>query len=127
MPIQIEYDAVNRFVLLVYSGVNTMQDYVGGTVKVFEMFVEHGTADCLLDLRKIDNRASMAEVYDLPQLYTEMAVPRNVRISILVEPGQKDEAIIRFYETICLNRGWKANISFDAESAIAWLTGNPAA
>lgn len=125
MAVDTEYDSVNRFVLQAYSGVNTMQDYVAGTVKVFEMFAEHGTADCLLDLRKIDNRASMVQVYDLPQMYTEMAGPRNIRISILAEPGQKDEAIIRFYETICLNRGWKAQISFDAESAVAWLTGNP--
>jgi hypothetical protein len=56
-----------------------------------------------------------------------MAGPRNVRISLLAEAGQKDEAVIRFYETICLNRGWKAHISYDPAAAVAWLTDNPAA
>lgn len=127
MPVETGYDPGNRFVRQAYIGAIALPDYVAGTAKAMELFAEHGIADCLLDLRRIDNRASLAQLYDLPQLYIEMAGPRNARISIVAEPGQKDADSIRFYETICLNRGWKVHTSYDEAAAVAWLTGKAAA
>jgi hypothetical protein len=76
---------------------------------------------CLVDLRTLDNVASLVDLYQLPDSYPVMNMPLNVKIALLVTPDHKDKDAIRFYETICVNRGWKVLASSDKDAALRWL------
>jgi hypothetical protein len=121
MTVRIHYDEANRMVRAAYAGPCGMEDYLKATMGILEKFREHGTEKCLLDLRELDNRANLGGIFDLPRVYFEQDVPGNAKIGILAIPGHKDELAIRFYETVCINRGWRAQIFHEEEKLLGWL------
>jgi hypothetical protein len=121
MPIEVGYEDANDLVRVAYLGPCTMDDYLKGTINVVALLRRHQTDRCLIDLRHLDNRAGLDRIFDLPRAYHVLEVPGNVQIGILTAPGHKDERTIRFYETVCINRGWWAKIFFDEKKALDWM------
>ncbi|MDB5103171.1 MAG: hypothetical protein JWP91_860 [Fibrobacteres bacterium] len=50
-----------------------------------------------------------------------MNMPADVKIALLTNPGHKDRDATRFYETICVNRGWSVMTTFDRDAGLLWL------
>jgi hypothetical protein len=121
MATEVGYDEANDLVRVAYVGRCAMDDYLKGTMNVVALLRRHQTDRCLIDLRYLDNRANLEHIYELPRAYHVLEVPGTVQIAILTTEGHKDERTVRFYETVCINRGWWAKIFFDEGKALKWM------
>ena len=56
------------------------------------------------------------DIYSIPKLFTELGVPRNLRIAdVMPKIYGKD---FGFFETVCRNSGYFVSIFLDVESAL---------
>jgi hypothetical protein len=121
MAVQYEFDERYRVFRATFIGPCTFEDYLESTAQAVKAFQQHGTAKGLIDFREGENRADLDVLYGLPDLYERIYSHGAVRIGILTVRGHKDASFIRFYETICLNRGWTAKVFYEYEEAMDWF------
>ena len=121
MPVETQFLEARSCVCQTYIGPCGLEDYLTGTRATLELFAHHASNRCLVDLRLLENTANLTELYRLPESYPVMNMPADVKIALLAAPGHKDQDTIRFYETICVNRGWSVMTTFDRDICLHWL------
>jgi hypothetical protein len=122
MKCESAYDEKHALVRVVYTGPSTLEDYIEGAKTALDFFKKHRTERCLLDLRKVENKAGLDSLFELPDAYRMMNVPMKTRLAILATRDESEEPSILFYETICLNRGWMVKVFYGEAEAIDWLS-----
>jgi hypothetical protein len=80
---------------------------------------EHHCNRLLFDHRETNVIARVMGSYDRPVKYQEFGLDHSARLAILLREASDD---MKFYETVCNNRGWQAQLFTDYDAAIAWLT-----
>jgi len=78
----------------------------------------HNCNRLLFDHRKSKVVARVMGAYDRPVKYQEFGLDRSAKLAILLR--EVDEGI-SFYETVCNNRGWQAQLFTDYDVAVDWL------
>jgi hypothetical protein len=82
--------------------------------------------DCRTNLLLIDGSQmtvgmTAREIYELPRFYDKAGADRGGCYAVFHPPGAADREDFRFYENVCLNRGWIVKLFSDEQEAIAWL------
>lgn len=121
MPASSKYLADEMLILVTNSGELSYADYQRTTAEVLALMQAHDTWRCLIDNRELDNRASAADIFNLPRLYSEMGIPRTLRAAILIGAATPKREDHEFYETVCLNSGYSFRLFGDYDEAMAWL------
>ena len=106
----------------------TLEDLVSGeelhevTSRAIAILREKDSILALADISRLQGSPPLTDIYELPaRQYVAEGLSRNIRIA-LVEPVA-DAAIeaARFYETVCMNRGWVVQSFAARDQAIEWL------
>lgn len=121
MPIETRYEEDLKLIRSVYTGPCGMEDYLRNTQRILELSSKHGTEKCFLDMRLLENKADYSDIMEFPDLYRKLNAPANLTMGLLIVPGQKDQTIIGFYETVCMNRGWNTRTFSDPDQLLDWL------
>ena len=116
-------------VTVVFSGAVSGTDLRDATVAAAALGQKHGVMRFLVDGMGILRLARELELFALPaRMYDELGLDRSeLRIAIVIPPADDLQQIVRFYETACLNRGWRVKVFAAFEPAVAWLGGTPPA
>jgi len=123
MPWSVEYDSELGTVSCRYVGRVTDDDFRQATLKAFELAKANSTNRFLIDDSKWEGGASIVGLYDLPKLFTELGFERESRGAlILPSSGTLQAEDARFFETVCINRGWQVKLFTDRQEALDWLT-----
>jgi hypothetical protein len=80
---------------------------------------EHNCRKLLLDFRAANIIAKTMDIFDRPKVYSNEGIEQSIKAAILCKEINND---FRFYETVCLNRGWEVKIFDDYNISIDWLT-----
>ena len=80
---------------------------------------DHNCSRLLFDHRETNVIAKVMGAYDRPIKYQEFGLDRSAKLAILLREIDDD---IKFYETVCNNRGWRAQLFTDYDAAVDWLT-----
>jgi hypothetical protein len=123
MPIDTEFLSSHACVCQTYVGACGIEEYLSGTRATLELFARHGSTRCLVDLRRLKNKANLSDLFRLPESYPSLNMPAHAKIALLATPDHEDRDAIRFYETICVNRGWRVMTTFDRDEGLRWLAG----
>jgi hypothetical protein len=88
--------------------------------------------ECLMDIENkncrrflVDNREietikiRVLEIYSIPEKFTELNVPRNIRIAEVFSEKYKND--FYFLETVCHNNFYQLSVFSDMVSAVQWL------
>ena len=62
---------------------------------------------------------SATEIYHRPQEFKKIGVIQNIKVAEVVKPEHKE--FFRFFETVCMNQGYRFSIFDDREPALEWL------
>ena len=110
-------------VTVVFSGAVSGTDLRDATVAAAALGQKHGVMRYLVDGMAILTLARELELFALPaRMYDELGLDRSeLRIAIVIPPVDDLEQLVRFYETACLNRGWRVKVFAAFEPAVAWL------
>jgi hypothetical protein len=75
---------------------------------------------CLIDNSEIKStRIEFMEIYSMPEKFTKLGMPRNLRIAEVYSAKHKKD--FNFLEVICHNNGYWLSVFSDVESALRWL------
>jgi hypothetical protein len=122
MAVKVEFNEALGVVEVTYTGRTALAEFVQTTRAAVELARERNSRLYLLDTSESEPTISHAALQDLPsKQYVELQVDPRSRIAI-VQPG-RPEALpsARFYETVCVNRGWNARMFATRDEAVAWL------
>jgi len=119
----VSFDESLRVVVLTYSGVNTGEDIKEAAAARIALGREKGVNKFLIDTREVvTDESATSDIFELPdKVYPAERNQRESRIAILEPESPRSSEMVRFFESVCVNRGWQVKVFQDLESAIRWL------
>lgn len=124
MPHNIEYDPVLDIIEVTLTGLITKADLRESTTQAISMQKQTDTTRFLLDANGWDVRASFSDIYEIAdKQYWKEELNILSRVAVILPTSVSVQEAVRFYETVCLNRGWNARICSDRQGAMDWLLG----
>jgi alpha-beta hydrolase superfamily lysophospholipase len=114
-----------KIVALTFSGDVAGSDLIDASREVIRRLAEHGASDVLGDFSAVETlTTSNFTLLDLIEdVYVAEGVDRATRIALLPPHASDSAESVRFYETACRNRGWRARVFETREAALVWLRG----
>jgi hypothetical protein len=94
------------------------------TAEAAELQHEHSIYSVFINALSLESVESVTDLYDLPKQYVEQGVSRSTRIAITMPALEKARKFIRFYENVCINRGWTVGTFETRGEAEKWLGSN---
>ena len=108
MPWIVEYNHELGMVQGTYVGRVTADEFEEATIKAIDLAQDNNTNLFLIDDSKCKGGASMTGLFGLPTLHEKLkADPCTKAALILPSSGTAAVRDARFYETVCLSRGWQ--------------------
>jgi len=102
------------------SGTYVLAAEIETLKKALEMARGKNCKKLLFDHRKARVVAPTMESFDRPSVYRGLGFDSSFRVASLLTDICED---LRFYETVCVNRGWNMKVFDDFDSAMGWLEG----
>ena len=123
MPYQVIHDAGPDIATVTFTGVITRADLQGATAEAAALQRQKKTINFVIDANGWDVSASLFDIYELVEnQYWREQIDRRSRIAVILPTSASAADAARFYETVCVNRGWIATVFPDRQSAVKWLT-----
>ena len=120
----LNYDGALSIVALVFTGRNTGQDLRESTSEAIALGKRQGCLKFLVDATDMELDATRFELYDLPATqYRVENLDRRSRAALVLPKLPKELEDAKFYETACVNRGWRVKSFRTRDEAIEWLKG----
>ena len=110
-------------VFVSYSGVITSPELREAVLAAVALGHEHHVMRYLADATAVSRVPGELEMLALPaMMYDELGLERSeLRVAVVVPAAGQVREMTRFYETACLNRGWKAKVFNAIDPALVWL------
>jgi hypothetical protein len=127
MSWSVEYDSNLRIVVSRYADFVTNKDLREATVKAVGLAKANNTGRFLIDASQQVGGPAVFDLYDLPNLHESLGLDhRSKGALVLPAAGVPAEEDARFFETVCLNRGWQVKVFSAHREALDWLlNGDP--
>ena len=121
MPFTVDYLDDKGIVVIVNIGKLNYNDYVNQTINAVKLGHKKNSQLFLSDCSQLVSLAKTIEIYDMPAMFKRVGLPRTSRIALLMAKDAATKKYIRFFETVCYNRGWHVKIFNHKDEAIVWL------
>ena len=121
MTWQVQYLPDQGIILIKNSGDITYQDFRDEIREVAALSEARQVFHILSDDTEMHASIGTVDIYEFPNLYREAGLPMSSRIAVLVSTEDTGIDDFKFYETVCLNRGYQSRIFFRYEDALEWL------
>lgn len=123
MPWSAQHDAKTNTIEIIYTGVLTLADLQAAITKRISLQEETGATCILADLSGIEHSdIGTVDLFSIPaEYFVSKQSSRRTRVGLVLpqEPKAREDA--RFYETVCLNRGWQFKAFEQRHEALKWL------
>ena len=106
---------------IVYSGCITIYDIEESTAKALAVAIKTNFGRFLVEFRDADIKLSTADIFNMPGILENMQFDKKIRAAIIVPDSAEIMKKAIFYETVCNNRGWQAQVFTKRQDAINWL------
>lgn len=74
----------------------------------------------LIDHRNLSSvRSEIGDIYRRPKELLQLGASTGIRIAEIIQPEHGEH--FRFFETVCLNQGFRFSLFYEREAAIDWL------
>ena len=125
MPWTYEHNQTLQLVEVVYKGYITASDLRESTSEFIALEKEKGLNRFLINTTEMKLDSSLMDIYKLPtEQYIEENADRQGRVAIVPPTCPRTKGAVRFYETVCKNRGWIVQVFSERQAAVDWLTGS---
>lgn len=124
MPYAIKFDPDLDVMHLVFTGEISGNDMREATTKCITLQNQTGVLRFFIEVNGWEIVASFVDIYNLAyKQYSEEKAQRQSRIAVVLPTTLSGQVAVNFYETVCQNAGWNAQVFADRENAIDWLSG----
>lgn len=120
----VDYNSTLGLIDLVFVSNITGPDAQEATSKGIALSKEQGITNFLVDVTDMELTPSIFDLYDLPtKQYLEEGLDHRSHIAVVLPIRPKAKEATQFYETVCVNHGWRVQSFPNRDEAIEWLTG----
>jgi hypothetical protein len=123
MAWKIQHLPDQEIILVKNTGHQTYQDYVERIRELVALSEEIKVFRILSDNTEMNADIGTMDIYEFPKLYRELGLSFKCKIALLISTEEPEIDDFKFYETVCLNRGYRSRIFFLYEDALEWLKG----
>lgn len=110
-----------KIVELLFSDTISGADLKNATARAIALQQEHGIKTALISVSEESQSAPAVDIYNLPDQYEKEGVSRDIRLAFILPRKPDLRETVRFYEDVCVNRGWRVQTFESREEALAWL------
>jgi len=122
MPWNSAFNTQSEHVELTITGIVSRDDLVAASDSVMNLALKHDTSLVLTDCSLMAGGHSILDLYFLAKrLAGNPAQVRRFREAVLLALDPNARAMVRFWETACLNRGLNVRVFENRELALEWL------
>jgi len=121
MSLAVKFNSELGIVESEFSDLVTDEELEAEAVQSIALARENGTNLYLSDATQATFRVAIASVFDLPAVHDDHKLARPVRIAVLPPASEEGKEVVKFYETVCVNRGWSVKLFSDRNEALEWL------
>ena len=119
----ISYLEEEKIILIRAEGRFEFKEFLLKTKEAVALSIQHRCSLILVDCSMITSgNTNMAKIYNIPEEYEKHQITRSYRLGLVESKDPAANKNVMFYETVCRNRGWLAQVFPDFESAKKWLT-----
>ena len=125
MPCTYKHNSALEIVEIFLTGQVTIGELQESTSKFIAMEKTQGVHRFLIDTTEMElaEPLSLKDIHDMPaRQFLEEGADRLGQVAILPPKSAEARAAVRFYETVCQNRGWLIKIFSERQEASNWLT-----
>jgi len=119
MSRHIEYLADKDIVLVRTKGRYILESETETLTAAAEKLREHKCGKCVFDHRETDVIVGTMGAYERPEVYRTLGFDSTVYMAHVFKEITDN---LKFYETVCVNRGWRVEIFDDYDAALNWLS-----
>ena len=121
MAWQVKYLPDQEIILVKNTGELTYQEFEDQSREVAALSETTQVFEILSDNTEMHTSISIADIFKFPKLYEEAGMSFRSRIAVLILSEDTGIDDFKFYENVCLNRGYRSRIFFRYEDALEWL------
>lgn len=121
MPVDITISETNDYILLNYSGNISNDDLLYSIKKAVELQSENEINSYLADCSNMISSHSILDIFSKVQTMQNMGIRKDLKEAIVLPLNTESADKVKFYETACLNRGYRVKIFSDKNEALNWL------
>ena len=121
MPYNVNYIEKEGIVEVVSFGNITIEDFVNQGKEAIELAKEKGTNLFFADDSDMVGPIDISVIVSIPGFWDKFSAPRTNRLAVLISRDETLHEDFRFFETVCLNRGWMVKLFDKKEDAHEWL------
>jgi hypothetical protein len=121
MPWTVEYNAAEGIVQLIAKGAVFNDDARAQAAEVIGLVKKHNADFVLADYSEVKLEVSLANLYWLPEYYTELGAPQHIRAALVLPPQSAELEAYQFFQVACKNAGYNVKLFDSTSSALGWL------
>jgi len=123
MEWRVEYLEEHHIVELFMIGPITGPDLMASASDRIALGREKGVSNFIINSEELTGQQNaVTDVMKLPTVkYIDEKMERKTKLAVLAPKDPDSVWLGEFYETVCVNRGWRVHICEDHDSAIYWL------
>ena len=120
MEYEIRIHKEEKYVEVVTKGVANKDGSLSMAKTIKETMQQRKITKALIDHRNIESvSGEIIEIYDRPKLFRIIGVIWNIKIAEIIKPDHVEH--FRFFETVCINQGFRISIFQEKLPALEWL------
>ena len=111
-----------RYVEVITSGIADKDGSLNMARAITQIMRERRMTRVLIDHRNIDSViGNTIDIYDRPKIFRLIGAILKIKIAEIIKPENLEH--FKFFETVCINRGYQLAVFQDGDKALAWLLG----
>jgi len=120
MECEIRVHNEEKYIEVVTKGVADKDGSLNMAKTIKETMQQHRLTRALIDHRQVESvSGGVIEIYERPKIFRLMGVILNIKIAELIKPDHVEH--FRFFETVCINQGFRVSIFQEELPALEWL------
>ena len=110
----------NKYLEVITSGVADVDSSLNMATSIASEMKSHQFKKVLIDHRNLSGViGSTMDIYNRPKALKDSGAEFGSKIAEIIKP--EHVKLFRFFETVCVNRGFQVSIFQDKEKALSWL------
>jgi hypothetical protein len=112
----------NKYIEIVTKGIADKDSSLAMAKTIAETMRHNRFTKVLIDHRNIEKvTGEIIDIYDRPKLFKIIGVILGIKIAEIINQDHLEH--FKFFETVCVNQGYKFSFFFDKTNALQWLIG----
>ena len=110
----------DRYIEIITSGIADNDNSLKMAKAITHTMKTNRITKALIDHRNlVDVTGSTMDIYNRTKLFRIIGVILRIKIAEIIKPEHMEH--FKFFETVCVNRGYNISVFQDREKALSWL------